>query len=427
MSHNIITECPACTTRFQVTDGQLKIANGKVRCGSCLEVFNAELYRCDDLSDPIEEISTSSAGAADPLFDQVEVPDFIPPQHKTNTIPDKRYVEEQPRDEALVEQLNQTTPLPDPAEPEIESETVSTKLYESVEEDDSFTDYDLEKPVQELFQKIETAPSPQNEKKEEADSEAFDKIISETPSLTEHPELATEALDRSDSAPTSPLEPSFSTPHIQAATENTQPKPTNLPPLESDPIEAEKQLQERSPFTAIRSEPVMLNTPTQPSSHSLAWGVLSLFALILLTAQYIWFERSTLAHQPQLGFIYNELCKRVECNLQTPYSAEQIKTQQLVVQEHPRYQGALVVSLLLQNQASFQQTYPAIRLSFSDRKGKLISQRLFQPDDYLAESKIDINSMPVNQSVQVQMDILDPGRRAVSYQAVLLPPSNRKI
>ena len=34
-----ITECPHCQTRFRVTDLQLKAAAGRVRCGSCLNVF----------------------------------------------------------------------------------------------------------------------------------------------------------------------------------------------------------------------------------------------------------------------------------------------------------------------------------------------------------------------------------------------------
>ena len=41
MSEPIITECPSCHARFRVTDGQLKIARGQVRCGACLLVFDA--------------------------------------------------------------------------------------------------------------------------------------------------------------------------------------------------------------------------------------------------------------------------------------------------------------------------------------------------------------------------------------------------
>lgn len=36
---SMITECPHCQTRFRVTDVQLEAAAGRVRCGSCLNVF----------------------------------------------------------------------------------------------------------------------------------------------------------------------------------------------------------------------------------------------------------------------------------------------------------------------------------------------------------------------------------------------------
>ena len=35
----LVTECPNCSTRFRVTETQLQVAAGRVRCGACLTVF----------------------------------------------------------------------------------------------------------------------------------------------------------------------------------------------------------------------------------------------------------------------------------------------------------------------------------------------------------------------------------------------------
>ncbi len=43
------TRCPQCSTVFRVTDRQLAIANGKVRCGKCQHIFNAREHAIDDL------------------------------------------------------------------------------------------------------------------------------------------------------------------------------------------------------------------------------------------------------------------------------------------------------------------------------------------------------------------------------------------
>ncbi|MEE2749124.1 MAG: MJ0042-type zinc finger domain-containing protein, partial [Pseudomonadota bacterium] len=47
-----VTRCPHCETSFRVGDEQLDAANGYVRCGSCLQVFNATDYFVTDNQTP---------------------------------------------------------------------------------------------------------------------------------------------------------------------------------------------------------------------------------------------------------------------------------------------------------------------------------------------------------------------------------------
>lgn len=71
--------CPGCETRFRVTDDQLAVANGRVRCGACLTVFD-----CSDLvarPEPGEapaivpvEAPTASAGTRRDRDDSTSVP-----------------------------------------------------------------------------------------------------------------------------------------------------------------------------------------------------------------------------------------------------------------------------------------------------------------------------------------------------------------
>ena len=48
MSESVITQCPHCSTSFRVNDAQLGAANGAVRCGTCLKVFNALQHRSEE-------------------------------------------------------------------------------------------------------------------------------------------------------------------------------------------------------------------------------------------------------------------------------------------------------------------------------------------------------------------------------------------
>lgn len=48
---SLTTECPRCVTVFHVTSGQLREAQGWVRCGICQEVFGAQAHALPDLEE----------------------------------------------------------------------------------------------------------------------------------------------------------------------------------------------------------------------------------------------------------------------------------------------------------------------------------------------------------------------------------------
>ncbi len=66
---DIVTRCPQCNTAFRVTPNQLAVADGVVRCGSCLAVFKAVDYEADKKETPTESPSTPEAteSQANPL------------------------------------------------------------------------------------------------------------------------------------------------------------------------------------------------------------------------------------------------------------------------------------------------------------------------------------------------------------------------
>lgn len=59
---SLITNCPVCETQFEVTDEQLNQYNGKVRCGNCLNVFNAtkQLIEFETPSEAVHSTETDS-------------------------------------------------------------------------------------------------------------------------------------------------------------------------------------------------------------------------------------------------------------------------------------------------------------------------------------------------------------------------------
>lgn len=63
----IVTRCPTCQTAFRVTSEQLKTANGMVRCGKCIGVFNALEHQ---LATPTEHATEAKTTQPVLLIDQ---------------------------------------------------------------------------------------------------------------------------------------------------------------------------------------------------------------------------------------------------------------------------------------------------------------------------------------------------------------------
>ena len=69
----MFTRCPSCHAAFSITDQQLEIAAGMVRCGMCEHVFDARLYIFDQAHDDTYEtvdveLGTEEASAIDLEF-----------------------------------------------------------------------------------------------------------------------------------------------------------------------------------------------------------------------------------------------------------------------------------------------------------------------------------------------------------------------
>lgn len=71
MSETLLTKCPHCSTTFRLTQAQLEIAGGAVRCGACYQVFHASEHIVR--TSVVEEIRQVPAPKTDPVEDAFEL------------------------------------------------------------------------------------------------------------------------------------------------------------------------------------------------------------------------------------------------------------------------------------------------------------------------------------------------------------------
>jgi hypothetical protein len=174
----------------------------------------------------------------------------------------------------------------------------------------------------------------------------------------------------------------------------------------------------------LSDDPLQLDwkRPKPRWGRRLAWGLLILLALIGLAGQYIWYHFDQLARQDQYRPWFQQLCPQLGCKVPSKVEISLLKSSNLVVRSHPEFQGALVVDAIIYNRASFSQPFPLLELRFADTGGQLIASRRFKPSEYLSGEMAGKEEMPPQTPIHIALDILDPGAKAVNYSLYFRSP-----
>lgn len=82
MTDSFVTQCPHCQTSFRVTHHQLSVARGVVRCGHCLQVFNAakQLLEQNRAASAAPAPAAAPAAPAAPALPDAEAATPAPPE-----------------------------------------------------------------------------------------------------------------------------------------------------------------------------------------------------------------------------------------------------------------------------------------------------------------------------------------------------------
>ncbi len=143
----------------------------------------------------------------------------------------------------------------------------------------------------------------------------------------------------------------------------------------------------------------------------------SLFLIILLLGQYIYFTRNHLAEQyTSLRPLLENMCDYLECELVLQRDLSKLQLTHRDVRSHPTAPDALLINAVFVNKATFPQPYPAIELKLSNLSGKLVGRRIFQPGEYLAGSPDIEAGIPPNTQVYLVLELADPGKQAVNFE-----------
>ncbi|MFT0475152.1 DUF3426 domain-containing protein [Pseudomonas antarctica] len=406
MTDSFVTQCPHCQARFRVSHAQLNVARGVVRCGSCLQVFNA-----------VRQLMEQRANAAAALEKPVAVEKAVEPAPQApRAISQKQWTAEEldldnlDLDEELAKLERREIQHPQPLSAERRQASADRRQPEdSLSASRGTVKAEEEKWAASLFSEPPQERSPAPEDEPEPATATMQRIepsmAFHTDGIDDEPPLRS-ATDDDDLDP--PFTPLTAAPDEQEPEERAQPqrkRPRPEASLHDDVLQD------------LEDDPLHLYAQKRPSSwgRRLVWTILVLLAAAGLAGQYIAYQFDDLARQDTYRPWFQQLCPTLGCTVPSRVDIAHIKSSNLVVRSNPEFAGALVVDAIIYNRATFSQPFPLLELRFADLNGGLIASRRFKPAEYLSGELAGVSEMPSQTPIHISLDILDPGNKAVNY------------
>lgn len=369
-------------------------AAGKVRCGSCMKVFNAREH--------LVEQAKAASSAPSPVATSKSPPKQSPPplesDHLVSKAMDKKKAD--PDEEHL---LFQDDPHEDQQETGYSGNLVSDSLLS-----DSFRELDGNKGNVSAFEDELVEHEPLS-----ADESWAESMLNDLETSRRQAAAAAGRASGTDQL-------------AAPARENRRQNPSN--PLQSDfTMQAEPNALRADPkpgYGNFKAPPIRpYDAPASTSAlhvvGRLFLALLIIVLLITLIGQLGLYHFNKLARIDWIRPAYVKVCDTLRpytgCQLPDLRDISQIRSEDLVVRSHPLTKDALIIDAVLVNGASFEQPFPAINLSFSDINNSVVAQRTFTPGDYLSQEAGDLKEMPSQTPIHISLELKDPGKQAVNY------------
>ena len=351
----ITANCPNCGTQYQLTEEQLSVAAGQVRCGSCMTVFMAVEQTAESEQNLLAETPPEEA-----VYDDDEHTSLSSLEDQLSD--SFRSANDEGADGfgSVMDSTDEVDGVS--AEVEMDEDWAEQLLDDDEEYDDEFTDV-----VSSAHSSALGADS------SDFDDLGVDDALLLTPS-EEDEELAFSEV--------------------------------------KNPFEGDKD----GILSRITPEPLEFHMAAgRRAIVKCVYALLMMVLLAGLAAQYLYFQFDDLARKPSWRPLYALACKELRCELPHIYNVDDLTLKHITVKSHAFYQNVLVIDTLLTNLAKIDQPFPLLDVYFTDKKGNLVAKRRFKPEEYLRGELASKKMMPRLQPVRLAIEIDDPGDKAESH------------
>ncbi len=404
----MLTQCPSCKTVFNVKPEQLSAAHGKVRCSRCHSIFNARenQYTAPESSTPAAKPPVEKPAPATKPQTQKPKPQTTAAEKPPKQAASKPAAETAPP--AAKKPAAETPPPPPQKEQKAESETPSDEWFD-------LTPSPAMKAKPAPAKKA-TPPTTEQPHTVAAPISVEEELNEDLFKLFDEPEFV-EPAPTSAKATTKPDEAEKQTEIEEMMGASAAPSATVEEP-ESEAIEAEDTPREEEETNAPGSyslPPQLESRPVRATLRTLFLGLSNLMLIAALVLQYAYQHRIPLRDNETLRPWLDTLCQLTDCPLPPKRDPDKIELVDNMMQSHPRYQNSLLVTATLINRADYAQPYPIVEITMTDLQQKVVAQRTFTPEEYLAGDFSKMGFTP-NVEVPLMLELTDPGNNAVGFK-----------
>ena len=383
MNQTQITKCPKCDTTFRVSPAQLQVAKGAVRCGACLHVFRA--------TDHFQQSKKPEPVIQDDRTEDMFGNDAKPLESPVAKTP-------APSKPALEDKFD----LSQPSQQDDDDDFLIDDDNGLIDDDNGIDDNDL---IDDDYGRKAPVVNDLNE-----DFLSLNTRDHADPFFTESDKL----IDKVESTNTTDDETwAESLLNDQEDDDVKEEQKKILKPVSSAPV-----------FSYIEVDPLDLSLPNKASRRQF-WLLASGCTLLVLAlfVQLAYFNFDQWARMNQYRPYYAMACEQLNCRLPSSYDVSQIRTTASPqVSSHPKFKDALSVDVLFMNHAAYEQAFPKLELTFTDKNDKVMAHRLFLPREYLAGEASGLTMMPTDTPIHIALEIQDPGPKANNYQVRFVAP-----
>lgn len=419
---------------FRVSETQLRVADGAVRCGACLHVFQAEEYFISPMLDITEQLAIQQEYWEN--FDRYLFQLFG--QEKVSGVDSACDIRDRSAFDVVNERAAAVTGSDDSSDTSLREEAPPTDLSdydpadivptlneqitpeefeeafavyadaglvpidtvqpESVGQGDlfdaSYVDAQRQVPV---TQSVESNKGGESESSPASDDSLMDFYLD---FVDQHPGVSVETPPTDNRA--EPLPTGLTIIETRDKADDDDPQSLGLD-IEADPDE----------LTAPRRGGV--------TNAMIGWFVASLSMIGIGFLQYVYFNKNLYAQNEAYRPWYLSACRYIGCDLPEYDRIELLKTRELIVRTHPSEPDALTVDVLLSNNGDFRQLFPGLELTFFNIQGEKAASRVFTVSEYLGGELRGLRYIPARTEVRLSLELVDPGNEALGYEMQVVP------